>query len=208
MVGEKDIKLHLFFKIILCIAITMMVINCEIYPPTSEERLDVLSGKKSLVLIRITCELNDGTPVKAFPLYRADWLLIGKGSPKLGSNVKWMAQYGGSRFLRCFSHETLEQGWVFFYLEPGKHYLGFVGTEEMLRLYVPRFEVNIPINSPVVYLGTLHFPCLWTLSDVNGCGSIDQNRVLILNEEIKAKKLVEDNLLGLGSLQTLLIKPL
>ena len=93
-------------------------------------------------------------------------------------------------------------------MEPGIHYLIIAGNEEVLRLYVPRFEVNIPKTSPVVYLGTLHFPCLWAHSDGKGCGSIDQNRIEILNEEMEAKKLVEDNLSDLGPLQTYLIKPL
>lgn len=196
-------KFDLFSRFIFPIAITVMVASCT-HPPTVNERSDVQSGKKSVVLLRITCELiEDNTPIEAFQGSMSASVMILKGGPIIGGKVDVAGAY---RFL---SPETRKQGWVFFYLEPGIHYLVFEGMASAAGMYYsPRYEVKIPENSPVVYIGSMHLYCESPYIFETACGTFDKGRMIVSNEEIKAKKLQKEFLPDLGSPQTVLMERL
>jgi hypothetical protein len=202
--GEKDMKFDLFSRFIFPIAITLTVTSCTTGLPTVNERSDVQSGKKSVVLLRITCELiEDNTPIEAFPGRMSVSVMILKGGPIIGGKVDVAGAY---RFL---SPETRKQGWVFIYLEPGIHYLVFEGMASAAGMYYsPRYEVKIPENSPVVYIGSMHLYCESPYIFETACGTFDKGRMIVSNEEIKAKKLQEEFLPDLGSFQTILMERL
>jgi hypothetical protein len=83
--GEKDMKFDLFSRFIFPIVITVMVASCTTGPPTVNEHSDVQSGKKSVVLLRITCELiEDNTPIEAFPGSMSASVMILEGGPIIG----------------------------------------------------------------------------------------------------------------------------
>lgn len=191
-------KFDLFSRFIFPIAITLMVASCT-HPPTVNERSDVQSGKKAVVLLRITCESQeDNTPIEAFPRI-SNPVYIQKGGPVIGGKVYGFGRYG---FL---SPETRKQGWVFFYLEPGIHYLVFEGILSIRGIYYsPRYEVKIPENSQVVYIGSMHLYCI-KYDFGRSCGAFDKDKMIVSNEEIKAKKLQKEFLSDLGSLQTVLM---
>lgn len=197
-------KFDLFSRFIFPIAITLTVTSCTTGLPTVNERSDVQSGKKSVVLLRITCELiEDNTPIEAFPGRMSASVMILKGGPIIGGKVDVAGAY---RFL---SPETRKQGWVFFYLEPGIHYLVFEGMASAAGMYYsPRYEVKIPENSPVVYIGSMHLYCESPYIFETACGTFDKGRMILSNEEIKAKKLQEEFLPDLGSFQTILMERL
>lgn len=197
-------KFDLFSRFIFPIAITLTVTSCTTGLPTVNERSDVQSGKKSVVLLRITCELiEDNTPIEAFPGRMSASVMILKGGPIIGGKVDVA---GAHRFL---SPETRKQGWVFFYLEPGIHYLVFEGMASAAGMYYsPRYEVKIPENSPVVYIGSMHLYCESPYIFETACGTFDKGRMILSNEEIKAKKLQEEFLPDLGSFQTILMERL
>ena len=197
-------KFDLFSRFIFPIAITLTVTSCTTGLPTVNERSDVQSGKKSVVLLRITCELiEDNTPIEAFPGRMSVSVMILKGGPIIGGKVDVAGAY---RFL---SPETRKQGWVFFYLEPGIHYLVFEGMASAGGMYYsPRYEVKIPENSPVVYIGSMHLYCESPYIFETACGIFDKGRMIVSNEEIKAKKLQEEFLPDLGPLQTVLMERL
>ena len=197
-------KFDLFSRFIFPIAITLTVTSCTTGLPTVNERSDVQSGKKSVVLLRITCELiEDNTPIEAFPGRMSVSVMILKGGPIIGGKVDVAGAY---RFL---SPETRKQGWVFFYLEPGIHYLVFEGMASAAGMYYsPRYEVKIPENSPVVYIGSMHLYCESPYIFETACGTFDKGRMIVSNEEIKAKKLQEEFLPDLGSFQTILMERL
>ena len=193
-------KFDLFSRFIFPIAITLMVASCTTGPPTVNERSDVQSGKQSVVLLRITCELiEDNTPIEAFPRSRT-FVVILEGGPVIGGKAD-----GGPGY-RFLSAETRKQGWIFFYLEPGIHYLFFEGMASLSGMYYsPRYEVKIPENSPVVYIGSMHLYCESPYIFETACGVFDKNKMIVSNEEIKAKKLQKEFLPDLGSLQTVLM---
>lgn len=197
-------KFDLFSRFIFPIAITLTVTSCTTRLPTLNERSDVQSGKKSVVLLRITCELiEDNTPIEAFPGAMSASVMILKGGPILGGKVE------GGMGIRFLSAETRKQGWVFFYLEPGIHYLVFEGMASGAGMYYsPRYEVKIPENSPVVYIGSMHLYCESPYIFETACGTFDKGRMIVSNEEIKAKKLQKEFLPDLGSLQTVLMNRL
>lgn len=188
-------------RFVLSIVVTGLLAGCATGPPTVKERYDVQSGKKNVVLLRVTCELENGTPVEAFPQSLGDPVVIAKGGPITGGKVD-VVRY---RFL---SPETRKQGWVFFYLKPGIHYLIFQGTSAGTRLfYSPRFKVNISKEHPVVYIGTMHLCCVSTWNfGMKYCAAVDSKRMVVSNEEIQAKKLLKEYLSNFGSLQTILMK--
>lgn len=196
-------KFDLFSRFIFLIVITLTVVSCTTGLPTANERSDVQSGKKSVVLLRITCEsAEDNTPIEAFPKV-SNPVYIFKGGPIIGGKVDVAGAY---RFL---SPETRKQGWVFFYLEPGIHYLVFEGMASAAGMYYsPRYEVKIPENSPVVYIGSMHLYCESPYIFETACGTFDKGRMIVSNEEIKAKKLQKEFLPDLGSPQTVLMERL
>jgi len=206
MIGEKDMKFFLFLRFIPSIVIAGMLVSCATGPPTVNERSDVQSGKKSVVLLRITCELlKDGTPIEAFPqsFFGGDPIIIGKGGPIIGGKLKFITS---TRFL---SSETRKQGWVYFYLEPGIHYLIFEGLKSYwARFYSPRYKVSMPKNSPVVYIGSLHLYCESPYFFGKSCGTFDKGRMVVSNEEDKAKLLLKEYLSDLGSIQIVLMERL
>jgi hypothetical protein len=200
--GEKDMKFDLFSRFIFLIVITLTVASCTTGLPTANERSDVQSGKKSVVLLRITCEsAEDNTPIEAFPKV-SNPVYIFEGGPIIGGKVDVAGAY---RFL---SPETRKQGWVFLYLEPGIHYLVFEGVLSYRQMfYSPRYEVKIPENAPIVYIGSMHLYCR-KYDFGRSCGTFDKCRMIVSNEEIKAKKLQEEFLPDLGSFQTVLMERL
>jgi hypothetical protein len=71
----------------------------------------------------------------------------------------------------------------------------------------PRYEVKIPESAPIVYIGSMHLYCR-KYDFGRSCGTFDKGRMIVSNEEIKAKKLQEEFLPDLGSFQTVLMERL
>jgi hypothetical protein len=170
--------------------------------PKANERLEIQSGKKTLVLLRIICESEYGTSIEPFKhIVPADNINIGLAvSFLLGGNVNRLSP----RFL---SPETRKKGWVFFLIPPGEHFFVFQGpqhtdvwTWEKQMRYRPRWQANIPHNAAIVYIGTMHLHCTFSYE------LFGESQTTVLNEESLAINIVEEYLKGLGSFQTILMK--
>jgi hypothetical protein len=197
-------------RFILSIILLGVLTGCVTYSlPTIKEHTSILEGEQAFVLLRITYEFEDGTPVEEFYFKDASAnISIGLGSFLAGGKVKRVPQ----RFL---SDETRTQGWSYLILEPGTYHLAFQGPqtgslwqwEKELR-HAPRFRVNLPKNKSLVYIGTLHLYCSkikWAFIG-NGCRTFDRERLVVRNEESMAEELATEVLSGLGSPQTLLME--
>lgn len=178
--------------------------------PTAKERSYILGGKKTIVLLRITCELEDGTSVEPFrSSFYADNINIGLGGFLVGGKVRRVEP---QRFL---SPETRKQGWIYLILKPGIHYIVFQTSQQTdaftwnkeLR-YAPRFRVNIPKNKLLVYIGTLHLYCHGGTYLFEGkyFAFFDRRRMVVRNEESLAENLTTEYLSDFGSPQTVLMQ--
>ena len=177
--------------------------------PTGKERSSILREKKTIVLIRIKYDLEDGTlrgPFEGFGYPKV--INIGLSSFLVGGKVKPVPH----RFL---SPETRKQGWMFLILKPGIHYIVVFGSQTSdlytwmsdIR-YAPRFRVNIPKNKPLVYIGTLYLHCQsrYVLFGEKSCDFFDRRRIVVQNEESLAEKLTTEYLSDFGPPQTLLMQ--
>lgn len=198
---------------IFSIAIPVLFASCASTGlPKANERTTIQSGKQTLVLLRITCESEDGKPVEPFfGDFSPDNINIGSANNFIiGGMVKRV------EFQRFLSPETKEQGWIYLIVEPGMHYFVFQGPQtadaftfnKQLR-YLPRWQVNLPQNNAIVYIGTMHL-CCGTVKDLfsgkKRCISFDERRMAVRDEELLAKNIVEEYLKDFGSFKKILMK--
>lgn len=182
--------------------------------PSRDERSKILAGQQAIVLVRITAELLDGTPVSAFPCnFMADNVNIGLGTFDTGGELELVESP------RSLSAELREKGWIYLILEPGSYYFGIIGPQmttydiwkQQIKYAQPRWRTDIPVDTHVVYIGTLHLYCsggttVFLTKITKRCFEIDEHRTIIQNETVSAQKLADEYFGDYGSLQTLLIQ--
>jgi len=199
---------------VLLLALIGFCTNCAFNRlPTSNERSKILIGQQTIVLVRVTAELLDGTPVSAFPTnYMADNVNIGVGTFDTGGELELVESP------RSLSTELREEGWIYLILEPGTHYFGVMGPRmtsygvwKRQIKYAQRWRIDIPVDTHVVYIGTLHLYCrgmtsVFVTKIAKRCTEIDQHRTVIQNETVPAQKLAAEYFGTYGAPQTLLIQ--
>lgn len=162
--------------------------------PTPEEKKAVKSGEMAIVLLKIECIDEDGLTFESFPnfLYNI-WLALGSfetgGEPKLIHS------------LRFLSPESRREGWTFFVLPPGTYYMTFFASGhhfQELPLYwhstTPRWRIDVPDNSNLIYSGTLQIFCF---TEIFALGTAKRYRstskVNVINEHNIAKQLFNNH---------------
>ena len=169
----------------------------------------IAEGQKSLVLLRVTCEISSESGVDAVQgCISGENASIALGDFETGGALERIV------FLKSLSGETREQGWIYTTLEPGIYYIGFQGQRrtdafsyEAQLQNVQRFRFDVQPDSAVVYIGTVHLECRsdWFLFGAKYCCYIYNHQ--IRNEEELARKLVSENLNTLGKPKTSMIQP-
>ena len=123
--------------------------------PTPTEQSAIISGKKSLVLLRIEATVR-GRPYKPF----AGGMVTDNFNFAIGTfRTAGRPQPVPLRFL---SSKSKKEGWTYFVLEPGTYYLAFrppqftdAATYDNLWKTAPRWRMDLPENARAVYVGTL-----------------------------------------------------
>jgi len=189
--------------------------------PDKGEYWEISSGEKALVLLRVNGVLPDGINVGAFAEnISTGSIKIGLGGFDTGGEIRFVVP----RFL---STEALNEGWVYFVLEPGIYYMIFRGAKPPpegwdpffgeIRIYeyqqflksLVRLRIDIPVGSPLVYVGTAHLRCrdssiVWPVIRTGNCDYIDG--IVVENQEMLAAKLAREYLANLGPPQTILMQ--
>jgi hypothetical protein len=177
---------------------------------TKKELTSIQDGKIAIVLLRITGEFPDGTPIEPFPgPSPLDMISFGLGSFLAKGKVDRVRH----RFL---SLETRKKGWTYLILEPGIHYLVFQGPGRgsiphwyrQLR-YGPRFQINIPMNHQLVYVGTLYLNCLTephTFLGEKYCWEYYFSGLEVRDEKRLVEELTNEYLSDFDSPQTLMMQ--
>jgi len=158
--------------------------------------------QKAVVLIRISGEVG-GKPYPVFSRsmfsdYNVSLSLSGFDSGGEGTRMLW------NRFP---SDETRKQGWTYFLLKPGTHYLavhsrsedGSVGRKGYWR-------INVPVDTKLVYAGTIHHLGRIKKFWFGGTRFAPYKR-FTRNEEDLAHKITASHFPDLGSPLTVLMRP-
>ena len=122
--------------------------------PSAKDYELIKAGKRSIVLLRVTCEVN-GEPYEVFQsgLSPDDPIGLGLGGFETGGNLLQIQP----KFL---SSQTRKDGWLYFILEPGLYYLT---AQPPLTYHFSSktsylWRLDVPSDVEFVYIGTLHLP--------------------------------------------------
>ena len=177
-------------------------------PPTRSDLSAIDQGQKSLVLLRVTCQISgeDGeAPTKG--------CITGENANMAIGDFESGGALKPIYLPKLLTAETGKQGWTYFILEPGIYYLGFQGqrrtdafTYAARWQKVQRYRFDIQPDSPIVYIGSIHFKCRsdWFFFGVKYCCFIDDQ--IVKNEEKVAQKIVSDNLKNINHPKTALMQ--
>jgi hypothetical protein len=175
--------------------------------PTPEEKKAVKNGEMAIVLLKIECIDEDGLTFESFPnsLYNI-WLALGTfetgGEPKLIHS------------LRFLSPESRREGWTFFVLPPGTYYMTFFACGHHLQELppywhstTPRWRIDVPDNSKLIYSGTLQIFCF---TELFGLGTAKRykstSKVNVVNEHNIATQLLKQHFSESGDVHVALMQ--
>jgi len=162
------------------------------------------------VLLRVQCTIENQQPYEAFSYsLMDDNISFGLGSFETGGEPE------RSTLLRFLSAESRKDGWTYFVLPHGIHYLAVYPprrtdtfTYEREIRNAPRWRIDIPQDAKLVYVGTLRFTgeSDWLLSGGRILRSIRIEEMRVTNDEAPAHKLLTEEFSGLGEAQTMLLR--
>ena len=208
----------LWLQITAFLALMALLAGCgmvKVGLPNSTESASVQTGQQTLVLLRVTGNLDDGTRVGTFDHSSQ------VNNVNLGLSLYVpQGEVALIRPQRFLSPETKEQGWIYFMVKPGAHYLGIIGTCELSsrpgqiqcqnRLNRTRlWKIDIPKGTRLIYIGSMHLRCwsdLYAFHDPV-CSGFNEDKMSVRNEENLARQLAASSLDKFGSIHTLLMKP-
>ena len=204
-------RLEVFLKAMGGMAAAACLADCSSTSlPSAVERSSVSSGEMAVVLLRVQCAVEDRQSYQPFGFSMVeDNISFGLGSFETGGVPD---QIGSLRFL---SSESRRDGWTYFVLPHGAHYLVVcpprrtdVFSYDAMVKKLPRYRLDIPRGSKLVYAGTLRLEgeserLLTGGRIMTGLRSGDAR---IVNEQALARELAARHLSGLGELQTVLMR--
>lgn len=178
--------------------------------PAGEESSAVGAGEKAIVLLRVVCTVENQKSYEPFSHSLAeDNISFGLGSFETGGEPKRLAA------LRFLSPESRKDGWTYFVIPHGIHYLAvypprrtdFLTYERGLK-QAPRWRMDIPPNARLVYVGTLRIggessPLLFGGRIMN---SIRTDDMSVTNDEEQARELLIEAFPRFGAVQTELLR--
>lgn len=177
--------------------------------PTAKESTEVGAGEKVIVLVRVVCTVEDGQGYEPFShSLIEDNISFGLGSFETGGEPRRLG------LLRFLSPESRKDGWTYFVVPHGIHYLAVypprrtdILTYERAIKSAPRWRIDIPDNARLVYAGTLHLTGESSQLIFGGriLNSIRIDDMSATNEEEWARKLLTEGFPGFGDVQTALL---
>ena len=200
-----------FFGLIVVLASCTIV---KTGPPTTEETRAIQASQEGLVLLRIIGEVN-GEPF--IPCWGGICNEPGVVFALANFDTGGEFQLAFPRFLNT---ATRKEGWLFFILTPGTHYLAMqAGRIEIARLETitrlarawPRVQIEVPADTSLVYGGTVHLQCSGInrtkLQGLMGQWLSDVCSVMrVQNDESLARQVVSDHASHFGLPKTVLIQ--
>lgn len=182
---------------------------------------DVAAGKVTVVMARFAVDAP-GDP--GFGPFENDlvfnlgirWGDIETGGVPTDSVATWY---------KYISVRSRREGWVYFLLKPGRHYMGVLPAhagqakyasslkyEELFRTTAPRWIVNVPAGVPVVYAGTLDLGRVlvqkpeFSLGAKRWIADFNANATTVRDETARATQLARAAFSRFGNLKTALMR--
>jgi hypothetical protein len=195
------------------IAIAFAALGCfgcaQSGPPSQSVIERARGGEEALVLVRVTFAANDGRRFEAFAhIAASENIGFALGDFETGG----VPSKGIDHTLPFLSEASRKDGWTYFRLKPGKHYLAVQGPRRRnyfayARAFrtAPRWEIEVPAGAAVIYAGTLH------LRGTTRSLLIEQDRIGAITgaevaDETQAAALAAQHLSSLGPPRTALMK--
>ena len=189
----------------------LFLVGCAVVEPPSMTELDqVGGGGKTIVLMRIVGQDNEGHAVDTFSGSLSDdnvGLAIGNfetgGLPT--QRLDW---------IRFLSEESRQNGWIYLVLTPGVHYMAVQGSRRTNAFTyaarfktAPRWRLDIPADAAVVYAGTLDLrgTSMALLFGGRLMVTIEGDNSTVRDESVLAADVIGRNLADLGSPKTALM---
>ena len=179
--------------------------------PTMEEKTAVGASEKAVVLLRVECSVEERQPYEAFShAVMDDNINFGLGSFETGGEPRRLA------LLRFLSPESRKDGWTYFVLPHGVHYVAVYPprrtdllTYERSLKNAPRWRLDVPPGARLVYAGTLRLTgeSISLLFGGRMMTSIRTGEMSVANDEELARKLLAEEFPGLGEVQSVLLRP-
>ena len=193
-----------FLYLVPLVILIFLLSGCATTGLPSPKNLELInSGKRSVVLLRITCDI-DGNPYKVFQsgLTADDPIGFGLGSFETGGKP-WFIEP------KFFSDQTRKDGWMYLVLEPGLYYLAVQPPYRYDSSFPTShlWRLDIPPKVRFVYIGTLHLPSIGenlNFGNIRILSFIWDNSA-IRNEEDTARKIAAEFLPELQPFKTMLI---
>lgn len=174
------------------IVLFILITGCALVNLPSEKEYETIrSGKRSIVLLRIACNVDE----MAYDVFSQDYVFdnfgIALGSFETGGGMKQVMP----AFL---SNQARKDGWIYLILEPGYYYFAIqpprrtnAWTYASNFDSVPLQKFYIPSKTQVIYVGTLYFECvskkgLFGSSTISSC---DRDSITIKKEDDAASNL-------------------
>ncbi|OGQ88627.1 MAG: hypothetical protein A2512_07295 [Deltaproteobacteria bacterium RIFOXYD12_FULL_56_24] len=196
--------------LIVCVFVSYIIGCASTGLPTLKERTAVGASEKAIVLLRVDCVVENQQPYEAFKhSVMDDNISFGLGSFETGGEPKRLA------LLRFLSPESRKEGWTYFVLPHGIHYLAVypprrtdVLTYERGLKNAPRWRLDIPLNARLIYAGTLRFTgeSIPLLFGGRIMTSIRIDEMRVTNDEEWARKLLTEEFPGFGEVQSVLLR--
>lgn len=193
-----------------CLIISQIVGCASIELPTANERAAVGAGEMAIVLLRMNTTVENQQPYEAFKhSITEDNISFGVGSFDTGGEPRRLA------LLRFLSPESRKDGWTYFVLPHGVHYLAAypprrtdIWTYERNIKNAPRWRLDIPPKVKLIYAGTLHLSGKSTPLLVGDriMTSIQTDNMRVTNEEEFARKLLKKEFPEFGEVQSVLLR--
>lgn len=178
--------------------------------PAGKETTAVAAGEKAIALLRVVCTVENQQPYEAFSHSLVDDnISFGLGSFETGGEPKRLA------LLRFLSPESRKDGWTYFVIPPGIHYLAVypprrtdVLTYERSLASAPRWRMDIPPDARLVYVGTLRIGGESSQLLLGGriMNAIRTDDMRVTNDEERARKLLTEAFPGFGEARTVLLR--
>ncbi|HVM51375.1 MAG TPA: hypothetical protein VMU04_25315 [Candidatus Acidoferrum sp.] len=177
---------------------------------TSGPPSEIQARQHAVLLLRVVTEV-EGRIAPPFPssILPTDNVAIGVGDFFSGGKIR-------AATLRFLSGDTRKEGWAYLLLEPGQvYYLAAhapISTSawkyEALWAVCPRWSVEVPANTWLVYAGTLYLPGKgqWRLFGGRQLVEVDQRRAEVRDESGQAEEIAKQWLPGLGHMSVQLAR--
>ena len=202
----KTARRILYLTTFIILGVLLFSCTTTVLPSAKDYEL-INSGKRSVLVIRIICEVEG----ESYEVFRHavsdDNIGIALGGFETGGELH-------RKIPAHLSSQTRKDGWLYFLLEPGFHYLAIqpprrsdVWSYENSFKRAPLWRLDIPPQTSIVYAGTFHIPIIKQKMLFGGVSikSFITDSIVILDDEDAARKIAADFFPELETFKTMLM---